>query len=207
MNFFQRIPIFIFSLLCPCKIHGRENIPKGKTVIVSNHFHACDCGIIAEVYHKDIYFLAKKEIFKNKLVSKIIKSYGGIPIDRDSPDMKSLLAAIRALKDGHKLAIFVEGTRNKTGTNELQPLKGGASVLAVRAKSPIVPMMMSGKLGLFRKIHVMVGKPFELSEFYDVKLTEETTKKIDEIVREKMLEQQKLLFEHIESKKKRGKKK
>jgi 1-acyl-sn-glycerol-3-phosphate acyltransferase len=201
MNFFHKIPIFIFSLLCPCKIHGKENIPEGKTVIVSNHFHACDCGIVAEVYNKDIYFLAKKEIFKNKFISKIIKSYGGIPIDRDNPDMKSLLTAIRVLKDGHKLAIFVEGTRNKTGTTELQPLKGGASVLAIRAKSPIVPMMMNRKLGLFRKIHVFVGKPFELKEYYDVKLNDDIIKEIDDKVREKMIEQQKLMFDYLKMKK------
>lgn len=203
MNFFHRIPIFFFNILCPLRIYGKENIPDGKAVIVSNHFHACDCGFVAELYPKDIYFLAKKEIFKNKLVSAIVKSYGGIPIDRDNPDMASLINAIRVLKDGHKLVLFPEGTRNKTGTTELQPIKGGAMVLAVKAKSKIVPVMMDKKLKIFRRTNIIVGKPFELDEFYGVKLTDEKISEMEKIVYEKMVEQQRILFELLGAKKKK----
>jgi 1-acyl-sn-glycerol-3-phosphate acyltransferase len=205
MNFLHRIPLFFFNILCPLKIWGKENIPQGKAVIVSNHFHALDCAFLAEVYPKDIYFLAKKEIFKNKIAAACIKWYGGIPVDRENPDMKTLISAIRVLKDGHKLAIFPEGTRNKTGTTDLQSIKGGAIVLAVKAKSPIVPIMMNRKLGLFKKTHIIVGKPFELDEFYGQKLTDDVVKHMESIVFGKMVEQQKILFEII-SKKKKNKK-
>lgn len=201
MNFLHRIPLFVFSLLCPCKIHGKTNIPSGKAVIVSNHFHACDCGIVAEAYPKDIYFLAKKELFKNKLVASLIKWYGGIPIDRDNPEMKSLVKAMRVLKDNHKLVIFPEGTRNKSGTCNLQPIKGGAIVLAVRSKCPIVPVMMNKKLGLFKKIHLIVGEPFELSDFYDKKLTDENISLMEEIVYNKMVDEQQKLFTLLAQKK------
>ena len=205
MNFLHKIPLFFFNILCPLKIHGKENIPEGKAVIVSNHFHACDCGFLAEVYPKDIYFLAKKEIFKNKIAATCIKWYGGIPIDRENPDMQSLISAIRVLKDNHKLVIFPEGTRNKSGTTELQPIKGGAIVLAVKAKSPIVPVMMNRKLGLFKKTHIIVGKPFELDKFYGVKLTDDIINEMGQIVSEKMIEQQKILFEILDLKKKKKK--
>lgn len=202
MNFFQKIPIFFFSLLYPLKIHGKENIPQGSALLLCNHFRAIDCAFVAEVYGKDISFLAKKELFKNKLFSKIITSYGGIPIDRENPDMKSLLKAIKVLKDGHKLAIFPEGTRNKTGTTQLQPIKGGTVVFSVKAKAPIVPMILSRKAKIFRKTHIIVGKPFELSEFYGEKLTEENIKKLEKVVFDKMLEQQLILMEKLSSKKK-----
>ena len=133
-------------------------------------------------------------MFKNKLVAKIIKSYGAIPIDRDNPDMKSLLAAIKHIKEGHKLAIFPEGTRNKTNTNELQEIKGGTVVFAVKAKCPIVPIMIDNKSKIFRKTHMIIGKPFTLEEFYGKKLSDEDIVKLDEIVKEKMIEQQKILF-------------
>ncbi len=207
MNFFQRIPVFFFRMLCPCKIYGKENIPSGKTVIVSNHFHACDCGYLAEVYPKDVYFLAKKELFKNKFVSAVLKSYGGIPIDRENPDMSSLVTAIRVLKGGHKLVLFPEGTRNKTGTNELQAIRGGAMVLAVKSKSPIVPVMMSGKLKIFKRTHIIVGKPFELSDFYGEKLTDERIDEMEKVVYDKMVEQQKILFDMLENKRKKSRKK
>lgn len=207
MHCLYRIPLFFFNRICPSKIHGKENIPEGKAVIVSNHIHAMDCAYIAKIYNKDIYFLAKKELFTKKFRIKLLKSLGGLPIDRENPDMKSLMTAIKVLKEGHKLVIFPEGTRNKTGTTELQPIKGGAMVFAVKAKSPIVPIMIDRKLRLFRRTHVIVGKPFELSEFYDKKLTDEDMEAMNIIVADKMKEQQAILKEELAQKKqKKGKK-
>ncbi len=205
MNRLYRIPLFLLNRIYPSKTHNKENFPKGKAVIVSNHLHAIDCAYIAKIYNRDIYFLAKQELFKKKFISKLLKSLGGVPIDRDNPDMRTLMSAIKMLKEGHKLVIFPEGTRNKTGTTELQPIKGGAMVFAVKSKSPIVPIMVDRKARLFRRSHVIVGKPFELSEFYDRKLTDQDMEAMNEIVAEKMREQQALLNKILQDKKK-GKK-
>lgn len=205
MNFLHKIPIFFWSWFYPCTVHGKENIPKdGAAVLVCNHFRAIDCGFVARAYNKDVYFLAKKELFKNKLLSKIVRSYGGIPIDREKPDLKSMLFASKVLKEGHKLVIFPEGTRNKT-SEELQEIKGGSAVFAVKAKCPVVPMMLNGKSNIFRRTHLIVGKPFELVDFYDKKITQEETEKMDNHIREKMLEQANILKDLLNSKKKKGK--
>lgn len=201
MNFFHKIPLFFFSLFYPCKIYGKENIPESGAILVCNHFRAIDCGFVARAYSKDIYFLAKNELFKNKLIGKIIKSYGGIPIDREHPDMKSLLSAVKAVKEGHKLCIFPEGTRNKTNTTELQELKGGCEVFAVKAKCPIVPMMIYNKAKIFRRTKIIIGQPFELDEFYGKKITDENLKIMSGIVREKMCEQQDVLNKLVLKKK------
>ena len=201
MNFFHKIPIFFWSWFYPCTIHGKDNIPKdGACVLVCNHYRAIDCGFVARAYNKDAFFLAKKELFKNKLVAKLIKSYGAIPIDRDKPDIKSMLMATKVLKEGHKLVVFPEGTRNKT-QDDLMPLKPGSVVFAVRAKCPVVPLMLSGKSRIFRRTHLIVGKPFEFSEFYDKKLSNEDIQAMDEILREKMLEQAQLLKSKLNKKK------
>ena len=204
MNFLHKIPIFVWSLFYPCKIHGKENIPKeGASVLVCNHFRAIDCGFVARAYSKDVFFLAKKELFDNKLLGGIVTWYGAIPIDRENPDLKSLLRASKVLKEGHKLVIFPEGTRNKEG-NELQEIKGGSAMFAVKAKCPIVPMMLSGRAKIFRRTHLIVGEPFELSEFYDKKITPELMQEMDNIVAEKMKEQMAILTEKLS--KKKGKK-
>ncbi len=200
MNFFHKIPIFFFNLFYPCTVHGKENIPKdGACVLVCNHYRAIDCGFVSNAYNKDVYFLAKKELFKNKLFSKILTSYGAIPIDRNKPEIKSMLRTVKVLKEGHKLVIFPEGTRNKVD-NELMPLKSGTSVFAVHAKCPVVPLMLSGKAKLFKRTHLIVGKPFEFDEYYDKKITEENLKKMDEILRNKMLEQLEILNKEIKTK-------
>ena len=96
---------------------------------------------------------------------------------------------LKCLKNNEKVAIFPEGTRNKTKTNDLQEIKGGAGVFAVKAKCCVVPMMMLKKPKLFCKTKVIVGEPFELSEFYDLKLASEVIKSIDDKITCKMNEQ------------------
>lgn len=201
MNFFHKIPIFFFSLLYPMKVYGKENIPEGGAIFVCNHFRAIDCGFIARINSKKIKFLAKKEIFSNKLIAKVVKSYGGIPIDRENPDMKSLLEAIKALKNGNKLVIFPEGTRNTSGTSELQEIKGGSVVFSVKAKCPIVPIMILKKSKIFRTTKIIIGKPFELSDYYQKKLSSKDINDMAKIVREKMIEQHQILINMQKNKK------
>ena len=203
MTLFEKICLNTFLLFHPYKFYGKENIPEGACVIVCNHFQWSDCGFIAKAYPKDIYFLAKKEIFKNKILAKIVKSFGGIPIDRENPELKSMLESLRVLKNGHKLTIFPEGTRNITGTNELQPTKTGSAIFAVKAKCPIVPMMFYKKSKIFKRTHLIIGKPFELSEFYDKRdFTKEELDAMNEKMREKMINELENLKVILEKKKK-----
>ena len=143
MNCFHRFVLRSFNVFYPYKIYGKENVPKGSAVLVCNHLSAVDAGFIADVYNKDIFFLGKKELFKNKFFGKIISSFGVIPIDRENNDVKSMLKAIRILKDGHKLVIFPEGTRNKNENDDgLQEIKGGAALFAVKSQTPVVPIII-----------------------------------------------------------------
>ena len=201
MNFVQKIPVYVFSLFYPIKVYGKENIPKGGAVFSCNHFRAIDCGFIALISSKKTKYLAKKEIFKNKFVSKVVKSYGGIPIDRENPNVKSLLEAIKALKSGNKLLIFPEGTRNISGTNQLQEIKGGTVIFSVKARCPIVPIMMLNKAKVFRTTKIMIGKPFEFSEYYDKKIDDEDISAMELVLRQKMIDTQNQLIELLSKKK------
>ncbi len=193
MNFIKKIPIKILNFLFPSKIYGTENLPTGGAVIVCNHFSALDFLFAMKACREDIYILGKKELFKNKFLNAAFKSYNVIPVDRNNVEMTTLLSVLRLLKNGKKVLIFPEGTRNKTGSNNLQPIKGGASIFAVKSKCKIVPMMSLKKLKPFRKTRVIVGKPFELDAFYDIKLDEQQLKRINEIISLKMTEQQQIL--------------
>ncbi len=198
---FRNFCLCMYSSIYPTKVYGKDKVPEGRCILVCNHLRATDPAIIASVYKKDIYFMAKKELFNNKLLAKIITNFGSIPVDRDNPDIKSLMQASRLLKNDHKLAIFPEGTRNKVNT-DLQELKPGTGLLAVRTKSPVLPIMMLKRSRPFIKTKALVGDPIYLTEFYDKKLTDEDHKRIDEIIREKMLETQVQLKEMFQKKKK-----
>ena len=59
------------KIIYPCKIYGKENLKKGKAVLTMNHTSNLDAvNIVLGTFEKK-YFLAKKELFKNKLFESI----------------------------------------------------------------------------------------------------------------------------------------
>lgn len=201
-QFYIRTGYFLFSMFFPSKVYQKKNFPEGKALIVANHYSAVDPAFMYKFTKRDIFFLSKKEAMQNKLANRLLAEAGGIPIDRESNDMRAMMTAMKVLKDGKRLVVFPEGTRNKTG-EDLQELKGGAGLFAVKTKAPVVPIMFYKKAKIFRRTYFIVGEPFELSEFYDKKLVKEDYDKIDAIIREKMLQtREKLIALRTEKKKK-----
>ena len=58
---------------------------------------------------------------------------------------------------------------------------------------------------LKKKTYILIGKPFELDQFYGIKLDDETLAKANDIVRDKMLELREEVLEK-KNKKNKGKK-
>lgn len=202
MNFFQRIPLFFYNLIYPSKIIGKENIPADGAVIACNHYSFLDPAYLLNLSNKNLFFLAKEELFEKKLTGKFLASYGGVPVNREKPSMKTLLFCVRILKEGKKLVIFPEGTRNKSKNGELQDIKGGSVVFAIKSKTPIIPVMFLRKPRIFHKTYIKVGKPFELTQFYDKKLVEQDIIFLDCLLKDKMIEQHNELKNSVLKKKK-----
>ena len=174
------------KIIYPCKIYGKENLKKGKAVLTMNHTSNIDAvNIVLGTFEKK-YFLAKKELFKNKLFGAFIKAMGGIKIDRQSADVGAIKNALKVLKNNKKLIIFPEGTRNKSDNVELGEVKSGAAMLAIKAKAPIIPVWVYNRPHAFRMTKILIGKPYELDEFYGAKITEEVLDKASEIVSQKL---------------------
>lgn len=174
------------KIIYPCKIYGKENLKKGKAVLTMNHTSNLDAvNIVLGTFEKK-YFLAKKELFKNKLFGAFIKAMGGIKIDRQSADVGAIKNALKVLKNNKKLIIFPEGTRNKSDNVELGEVKSGAAMLAIKAKAPIIPVWVYNRPHAFRMTKILIGKPYELDEFYGAKITEEVLDKASEIVSQKL---------------------
>ena len=205
LNWFKkRIIKFVCGAFFPVNILNKENLPEGSAVIVCNHLSIIDCVYLAKLnLNQNFSIIAKKELFNKKLVGIILKSYGAVAIDRDNPDVKTLLALIRNLKNGEKILLFPEGTRNKTGTTKLQSIKEGSAIFALRAKCPIVPVVIYKKARLFKRNSMIVGKPFKLTEFYDKKGADLDNVKMLNLIYEKMCFEQQNLFDAVNKKKKR----
>lgn len=186
-HFVQAIAYLPVKILFPCKIYGRKNLTKGRAILTINHTSNLDpVQIMFGTYEKK-YYLAKKELFKCKLVGGFIKGMGGIPIDRASADVGAIKKALKVLKNNKKLVIFPEGTRSKSDEMNLGEVKSGAAMLAIKSQAPIVPVWICNRPKAFRMTRIVIGKPYELSEFYGKK-GEEALSKASEVVAEKLNE-------------------
>lgn len=187
-HFVQILLAVPIRLSYPTKFIGKENIPKGPCIIASNHTSNLDAVLLAVHTWEKKFYLAKKELFKNKLFGSFLKSVGAIEIDRQATDVGAIKNCMRILKKGKKLVIFPEGTRNHNDDMQLGQVKHGVSMFAIKAKVPIVPMFIAKQPKFWRKNKVIIGKPFLLDQFYDKKLDNEILSQASDIVAAKMNE-------------------
>ena len=155
---------------------GVENIPhEGGAILAMNHIGYLDFALIgtcALPVKRYIRFMAKRELFDNKVVGPLLRGMHHISVDRSSGSA-SFVAALRALKSGEIVGIFPEGTISVSF--ELKEFKSGAVRLAIGADVPIIPTAVWGsqriwtkkvKRDLSRKkvpIYVAFGKPLYFS--------------------------------------------
>lgn len=176
------------SLFLPFKRYGNKKRFNYRTYIfVSNHLSVMDVFPCALATSRPVHFICKKEI-ENKAIGRwVVKMCQCIPVNRDGTDVGAVMQSVRYLKNGENMAIFPEGTRNKTDEIFL-PFKSGAAMLSIKTKTPVVPVVMARKMKIFRRIRIFYGDPIEFTDYYDKKLTAQDIEICDNILREKMLE-------------------
>ncbi|GGF09257.1 1-acyl-sn-glycerol-3-phosphate acyltransferase [Halobacillus andaensis] len=158
----------IFYPLYRIKVVGRENIPeKGPVIICSNHISNFDPPIVGITNNRNIYFLAKEELFKNKFIGGILKRVHAFPIKRGMRDRNALRKGLDILKQNHALGLFPEGTRQRNG--EIGKGLAGAGFFALRSEAAIVPCAIIGPYRKFKPLKVAYGKPIDLQPYRDEK--------------------------------------
>ena len=127
--FFRNLLKPFIMFLYQVKIEGKEHIPTDSSAILApNHRSNWDPLWVAFITNREIAFLAKEELFHNKIIGFLLKKCHVIPIKRNTGDMAAIRTCIRSLKKGELLGIFPEGTRVKNG-KESEP-KEGVALLA-----------------------------------------------------------------------------
>jgi len=169
----------------PCKIINKKNIVKGGGILICNHLSHLDGVYVGSYIHRRLSFLGKKELFSSKFKAWYFGSIGIIPVDRNNIDIKAIKSALAVLKKGKLLVVFPEGTRNKNG-DDLQTLKNGSAMFSIKSKLPIIPMHIEKRGKIFHRNTLTIGKPFELTEFYEQKLSNETLAEAGKIIQKEL---------------------
>lgn len=146
---------------------GTENIPKsGKAIICPNHTSNADPILLAIALRRQVFFMAKKELFRGQVLSKFFRALGAFPVNRGAGDTSALDHAKNILINDGLLGIFIEGARSKTG-DFLRP-KTGASMIAYETNSEIIPVYIrkasGGRVSILKKNFLVIGKPLSLEE-------------------------------------------
>lgn len=158
----------IFEIVYRREITGLNNLPKsGPYILAANHLSNIDPPLVGTCLHKQIYFIAKKELFEIPVFGWLISHTNAFPVDRGSSDIGALKNALKILSSGKILLVFPEGTRNKPG--KIRKLKNGVAMLAVSANVPVVPVAIinSDKLSRFKKLKVKFGAPLTFNSNED----------------------------------------
>lgn len=163
---------FVYHIVFHITLIGKENIPaeKGGFIIASNHVSNNDPPVIGIMFRGKYSFMAKEELFKNKLFAWLIRKLGAFPVKRGAGDGSAIQTALKSLDNGRIFVIFPEGTRSKDG--ELGRAKSGVTLIAAQAKVPVVPVFIKyGRKKFRRNIVVSVGEMIPAEKF-DVDITD-----------------------------------
>jgi len=164
---------------------GDENIPReGGAILAMNHVGYLDFALVGTAalpVNRYVRFMAKKEIFDNKLAGPLMRGMHHICVDR-SNGSASFVAALRALRGGEIIGIFPEATISKSF--EIKELKSGVIRLAMGAGVPVVPTIVWGSQRIWTKgvkrnlkrnkfpIFVTFGEPMHFAKDADVEAGE-----------------------------------
>ncbi|MGK2885956.1 MAG: lysophospholipid acyltransferase family protein [Rhodococcus sp. (in: high G+C Gram-positive bacteria)] len=185
------------------QVEGEENIPAtGGAVIAVNHTGYLDftyAGLPPRSVKRYIRFMAKKEVFDDKISGPIMRALKHIPVDRGA-GAESYKAAVSSLRGGELVGVYPEATISRSF--EIKEFKSGAARMAIEAGVPIIPTVIWGAQRVWTKgfpkrlgrtktpISIAVGEPIE-----PIGPPNELTEKLRKTMQEMLLKLQEG-FEH-----------
>ena len=178
------LALIVFHTVMPVKCHNRERLDaEAPYVLIANHQHALDPVAMAMfIPRRQICFLGKKELGKNKIANRLMTSAHVILVGRGDTDMAAMRNCMKAVKMKKILLIFPEGSRHHEG--QMEQIQSGASLIAMRSKAPIIPMYIDRKLSFFKKTNMYVGEPIQYDDLLEKGINAETCEEMNERFRE-----------------------
>ena len=181
-TFLRSVVLATLGPLLSLRLIGVENVPQdGPLLVASNHLSNADPIILEAAFPRPLFFVGKSELFRNPLFRWVLLRFGGIPVERGTPDRAAIRRARAVLEQGIALGIYPEGVRSRT----IALLRGlpGAGLIALQSNAPVLPVAIYGTeffpvngeipprrpKSLPRGITVRFGSPFRVPERVDGK--------------------------------------
>lgn len=161
---------------------------KGGALIISNHYNMFDYVLnMFMLLPRKLHIVAGEIGYSNKFIAWGMQCFGGIKCDRIAKSLRFIDVSADLIKKGKLVQIFPEGHNTEDG--EMDKFKTSYIMIALRAKSPIIPIITDGNYGFFKRAHVIIGTPINLGDYCKSENpTKEEIVALNEIVYNKALE-------------------
>ena len=178
---FAQLPIYLFNLVMTrvrwrARVEGQIDLPRGRgAIIVCNHICPVDPAFIALACDRPVHWMVAREYCQLPVVGHALRILAVIPTGRGGVDTAATKTAMRYAERGDLVGMFPEGRINDRKRFML-PGRAGAAMVALKARVPVVPCYIEGSphdgtdFGFFlmtAKARLKVGRPIDLSEYYD----------------------------------------
>ena len=140
-----------------------------------NHRSNYDPPLVYCCSNRHVCFMAKEELFKTAIARWLGRVFEVFPVKRGKQDVDAIKNALKIINKGEILGIFPEGSRHGDGK-----AKNGATYIALKTGTPIIPVGIKGELKPFKKAIVSFGKPLSFEEYQSKKPSKETLDKVSD---------------------------
>ncbi len=193
---------FLFRILNRVEILGAENIPKrGErgVALLYRHVSAIDPFLVAAVampLYSPVWWRApaKEELYRIPVVREIINSWGAFPIKRGKRDLESIRKMAAMLAES-VLLIAPEGRRGPP-EQTLPGRRGVGKILYDARPSKVIAVAIRGMERILpkgsiiprigRKTTIIFSPPIDLTQYYRLPDSVETSQKIVDRVMDEM---------------------
>ena len=95
----------LFAMLFhPVRVIGRENmVREGSVILCANHVSLQDPMVLDVYLGRLIRFMAKKELFENRFMNRVMTWLGAFPVSRGESDLSAMRTSLKLLADGEAL--------------------------------------------------------------------------------------------------------
>ena len=153
------LPVYRMKRLTP-EGEPYKNRIRGGAIVAANHTAFSDPFLAGVAFwYRRMFFLAAEIVMQGKLRNWLLRGVGAIEIDRNQADIEAIRKSVDVLKDGNLLLIFPQGGISEE--NQIQTLKSGAVLIALRAGVPIVPMHIRPREHWYSRRTVVIGQTLD----------------------------------------------
>ena len=152
------------KIMLKMSVVSHSPMPKGAKIIVANHPTGTDPFVIFSIMKVKVSILIANLAFKVPIFGKYIDYIGHIPVNEKKAHV-AFIKALKILKDGGTVVIFIEGGISPFANGFLKPRTGPVR-LALATGASIVPIGIGIKYANIRNVSATISEVNAFGKWY-----------------------------------------